>query len=218
MSVFWGEGEQSHCELMDLNMNCKQITRMVWFKPLSFGVVCYMAIDNCNSLLSFTEKALWIEGLIKAFFNVLSVAPMSRISTLMVGGIVISFRNCSPFCVHPCVQGAWSGQCVLFMSFLALLPHGLHNAFVPWESTPCPYPGYLISAIACNSLVTHLFQVQCPGDSFSGDRRILSKIGQSLSLAQEPHLICVWMILITLFLFEWQWLVWNLIWGWGAYI
>ena len=64
------------------------------------------------------------------------------------------------------------------MSGLALLPRGSCTTFASRESTPCPWPGYLISAIASNSLVTRLLQIQCPAGSFSEDRT-LSRIDQS---------------------------------------
>ena len=46
----------NHYELMDLNMNCEQINKIVWFKPLNLGVVCHMAIVNCNSPLHLKRK------------------------------------------------------------------------------------------------------------------------------------------------------------------
>ena len=70
------------------------------------------------------------------------------------------------------------------MSCMALLPHGSCTTVASQEAGPCPWPGYLVSAIASNSLVTHLFQIRCPGGSFPEDRT-LSKTGQSLSVTKK---------------------------------
>lgn len=85
------------------------------------------------------------------------------------------------------------------MSCLTLLPHGSCTTFASQEAAPCPWPGYLVSAIASNSLVTHLFQIRCPGGSFPEDRT-LSRTGQSLSVTKKPYLICrILLILLELY-------------------